>query len=302
MDEPAVAELVALAHERGVPVLIHAGRGIPALGRADGAARRAQPGRAADPRPRRDLRPGLAVARAARPPQRPDRHGVVEPGRPRRAVRARAAGEHRVGERLAVRPPDVQRGDGAALRAAGRAWARTRCAGSRAGRSRACSTGARRPTSGRRRARRRAALDLLLERAVSHLTQRVRARRRRGRPDGAARAGAARLRGRRPTGRTPPVFAAVLEELDALRARAGAAAAGPALPGRAAPHRARARSWRARPTCRCRRCPARRRRRGPRPGPDGLSPRRRPAGSGSSAGAPASAASATRRGRSAQVR
>ncbi len=32
MDEPAVAELVALADERRVPVLIHAGRGIPALG------------------------------------------------------------------------------------------------------------------------------------------------------------------------------------------------------------------------------------------------------------------------------
>ncbi len=32
MDEPAVAELVALAHERCVPVMIHAGRGIPALG------------------------------------------------------------------------------------------------------------------------------------------------------------------------------------------------------------------------------------------------------------------------------
>ena len=32
MDEPVVAELVALADERQVPVLIHAGRGIPALG------------------------------------------------------------------------------------------------------------------------------------------------------------------------------------------------------------------------------------------------------------------------------
>jgi predicted TIM-barrel fold metal-dependent hydrolase len=32
MDEPAVSELVALAGERHVPVLIHAGRGIPALG------------------------------------------------------------------------------------------------------------------------------------------------------------------------------------------------------------------------------------------------------------------------------
>jgi predicted TIM-barrel fold metal-dependent hydrolase len=33
MAEPAVRELMALAHERRVPVLIHAGRGIPALGR-----------------------------------------------------------------------------------------------------------------------------------------------------------------------------------------------------------------------------------------------------------------------------
>jgi hypothetical protein len=32
MDEPVVAELVELAHERHAPVLIHAGRGIPALG------------------------------------------------------------------------------------------------------------------------------------------------------------------------------------------------------------------------------------------------------------------------------
>jgi predicted TIM-barrel fold metal-dependent hydrolase len=33
MHEPAVRDLVALADDRGVPVLIHAGRGIPALGR-----------------------------------------------------------------------------------------------------------------------------------------------------------------------------------------------------------------------------------------------------------------------------
>ena len=33
LDEPVVRDLVALAHERTVPVLIHAGRGIPALGR-----------------------------------------------------------------------------------------------------------------------------------------------------------------------------------------------------------------------------------------------------------------------------
>jgi predicted TIM-barrel fold metal-dependent hydrolase len=33
MSEPAVEELARLADERGVPILIHAGRGIPALGR-----------------------------------------------------------------------------------------------------------------------------------------------------------------------------------------------------------------------------------------------------------------------------
>jgi len=33
LAHPAVRDLVALAHERAVPVLIHAGRGIPALGR-----------------------------------------------------------------------------------------------------------------------------------------------------------------------------------------------------------------------------------------------------------------------------
>ena len=32
LDHPAVGSLVALAHERRLPVLIHAGRGIPALG------------------------------------------------------------------------------------------------------------------------------------------------------------------------------------------------------------------------------------------------------------------------------
>jgi predicted TIM-barrel fold metal-dependent hydrolase len=32
LDHPAVAKLVALAHERELPMLIHAGRGIPALG------------------------------------------------------------------------------------------------------------------------------------------------------------------------------------------------------------------------------------------------------------------------------
>jgi hypothetical protein len=33
LDHPALRDVFALAHERGAPVLIHAGRGIPALGR-----------------------------------------------------------------------------------------------------------------------------------------------------------------------------------------------------------------------------------------------------------------------------
>jgi predicted TIM-barrel fold metal-dependent hydrolase len=33
LDHPAVGDLFALAEERGVPILVHAGRGIPALGR-----------------------------------------------------------------------------------------------------------------------------------------------------------------------------------------------------------------------------------------------------------------------------
>ena len=65
MDEPAVAELVALAHERRVPVLIHAGRGIPALGQNTVRLAERYPDAHADPRARGDLRPRVAVARAA---------------------------------------------------------------------------------------------------------------------------------------------------------------------------------------------------------------------------------------------
>ena len=41
LDHPAVRRLVALANERSLPILIHAGRGIPALGAHAVAARRA---------------------------------------------------------------------------------------------------------------------------------------------------------------------------------------------------------------------------------------------------------------------
>jgi uncharacterized protein len=44
LDHPTLTELYALAQERGVPVLIHAGRGIPALGRHAVDACRAHPG------------------------------------------------------------------------------------------------------------------------------------------------------------------------------------------------------------------------------------------------------------------
>jgi len=44
MDDPAVGALAALAGERRVPILIHAGRGIPALGRHTVALAAAHPG------------------------------------------------------------------------------------------------------------------------------------------------------------------------------------------------------------------------------------------------------------------
>ena len=106
MDEPVVGELVALAHERHMPMLIHAGRGIPALGQNTVRLAERYPDAT------------LILAHAAisdlawlwqvlpDASERPDRHLVVEPGRSRRAVRAGAARVDRVGERLALRPPD----------------------------------------------------------------------------------------------------------------------------------------------------------------------------------------------------
>jgi uncharacterized protein len=44
LSEPAVAEVVAIAHERRLPVVVHAGRGIPALGRDAVALARRYPG------------------------------------------------------------------------------------------------------------------------------------------------------------------------------------------------------------------------------------------------------------------
>ena len=93
-----------------------------------GAALGRVPRRPADPRPLRDLGPGVAVARAPRPPEPVHRHGVVGARRRARDVRAVPARQHRVGERLALRAPARRRDADAAARAAGGAHASTSCA------------------------------------------------------------------------------------------------------------------------------------------------------------------------------
>ena len=66
LDHPALRDVFALADERRLPVICHAGRGIPALGRHAVDLCGRVPGGAADPRPRRHLRPGLDLARRRR--------------------------------------------------------------------------------------------------------------------------------------------------------------------------------------------------------------------------------------------
>ena len=66
LSAPAVRELVALAHERRVPVLDPRRPRDPGARARHGPPVGRVPGRPADPRPRRDLRPRVAVAGAAR--------------------------------------------------------------------------------------------------------------------------------------------------------------------------------------------------------------------------------------------
>ena len=113
------------------------------------------PGRAADPRPLRDLRPRVAVARAAAPPERVHRHRVVEPGRHHRDVLARARRPTSCGR--ATRPTAC-RWSPRRRRCAARSrpgCRRSSCAASWAGRWSGCSTARTRSTSGRRPGRRR---------------------------------------------------------------------------------------------------------------------------------------------------
>ena len=217
-------------------------------------ARRASPGRDADPRPRGDLRPRMAVARAAVAPERADRQLVVEPGRPRRAVRARAARERRLRERLALRAPAAVGGVGAALRAAGRLHAgaaarhrrghdRARARRRRAGRARAAAGPA---------ARRRST-------CCSSARSRTCARRSRGSPPAPTRPSRSGSPGSRARS-APTARARTCTPRCSSSSTATRPSVEPPPPGLRFPVAVRA-TWctrcasRARPTCRCRALP-----------------------------------------------
>ena len=123
LRDPEVEPIFALAHERRLPLVIHAGRGIPTLARDAVDLADAVPGGADRARPCGDLRPQLALAGDPAPPEPPDRHRLVAPGRSGGAVRARAAGT----ARLRQRPPLLHAlhvgDDGGPLRPAGRSLA-----------------------------------------------------------------------------------------------------------------------------------------------------------------------------------
>ena len=171
LDVPAVRELVAIAHERRLPVMIHAGRGIPALGRHSlelasefGDARLILAHGAVS-----DL--AWLWRGAPGPPEPADRHLVVEPRRPVRALPARAAGADRLGERLAVRPATPFRGAPSALCRRGGAWGRVTGAIAGAQMERILAEGELLTPPGPGPAVE--PLDPLLERVVSHLVAAV---------------------------------------------------------------------------------------------------------------------------------
>ncbi len=128
LDHPAVRTLVALAHERRLPMLIHAGRGIPALGLhavelagdfPDARLILAHAG---------DLRSLLDLARCPRPSQPAVRHRMVDAGRPADAVRARARRARSCSPPTLPTAPPGCRPSSAPLRAPGRASRRSRSA------------------------------------------------------------------------------------------------------------------------------------------------------------------------------
>ncbi len=139
-DGPEMEGIFALAEEAAVPILIHAGSRPAAAGRRARRPRPAPPRTRADPRPRRDLRPGHPHHAPGRPPGRALRHLLLLPARRDRAVRAGAGGADRVRLRPAVRAArddPVHGAAGGPPGGAGRAATTRRCS---AGRWRPCST------------------------------------------------------------------------------------------------------------------------------------------------------------------
>ena len=117
---PEMDGIFALAESAAVPILIHAGRGLPPLG---GWARRSHPAPPrwrADPRPRGDLRSGHHHLAPGRSPGGALRHLLLLPARRDRAARARPNRAHRVRLRPALRPACHHPLHGAARRRAGR--------------------------------------------------------------------------------------------------------------------------------------------------------------------------------------
>ena len=230
LSEPAVREIVALAHDRRVPVLIHAGRGIPALGedtvRLSGEFTDAS----------------LILAHAAISdlawlwrvlPEHPNlfvdtawwdpadmlaMFTLVPPGQPA------------VGERLAVRAAAGLRRAPPALRAPGGARRRTPCARSPAPSSSDYSTAASRSTPARRRRRRARSTR------CSSASSRTSTRRSRGRSTTAIPRSRSRSLGWPApsvrTGRTPSCSAAVLGLIDRYEEELA-----PAHPAAATPRR-----------------------------------------------------------------
>ena len=106
LDHPKVQSIVALANERSLPVLIHAGRGIPALGLHAVQLAEEFPDARLILAHAGHLRPVLDLACRRRPAEPAVRHRLVDPGRPRGAVLAGAAGPDRVRQRRPLRQHD----------------------------------------------------------------------------------------------------------------------------------------------------------------------------------------------------
>ena len=87
LDDERLAPVFELAAERGVPILIHGGRGLPPIAEGLERARRRAPRRAADHRPRRDRRPRRPRRPLRGQARRLLRHLGLERDRPARPLR-----------------------------------------------------------------------------------------------------------------------------------------------------------------------------------------------------------------------